>query len=349
LSAGITGLILGWLKLFRPPIGILTLLLLVASPAALAGQSSSSGPLRLSKDNRIEIVRSFTGGMVYARTLFPLGRIGLTLKDGKVTPSGSELEHMLGVSGAAARPGDPVSITNITIRDDHIHFEINGGPIRDPKWYDKLTISGPNGTVPMPKPKSPGDIRGSFVDLYFDKEVHELTGPQLRALLSPVFDFQAKSSFEAYIETIPPKVRDAIKDHNVLVGMNREMLLYAKGLPNRKLRENEGDTEHEDWIYGEPPHDVEFVRLVGDEVVRVEIMKVNGERVVRTEKEVDAHAINNGRNSNQDVKGTDTTPPSPSPEKSTCTSTPDGTPGAPPDSVPRNSPTPSSGCTPKQR
>jgi len=31
---------------------------------------------------------------------------------------------------------------------------------------------------------------------------------------------------------------------------------------------------------------VDFVRIVGDEVVRVETMKVGGEKVVRTEKEV---------------------------------------------------------------
>ena len=33
-----------------------------------------------------------------------------------------------------------------------------------------------------------------------------------------------------------------------------------------------------------------FVRLVGDEVVRVEVMKVSGEKIVRTEKEVDLEA-----------------------------------------------------------
>ena len=345
MSAGITGLPLVLSKFSHSSIGILTLLLLVTSPAAWAGQNSSSGALHLSKENRVEIVRSFTGDMVYARTTFPLGRTGLTLKDGKVSPSGSELEHMLGVSGAAARPGDPLLITNITIRDDHIHFEINGGPVRDARWYEKLTISGANGTVPMPKPKS-GDVRGSFVDLYFDKDVRELTGPQLRELLNPVFDFQAKSSLEAYIDTVPPKVRDAIQDHHVLVGMNREMLLYAKGIPNRKLREDDSGTEHEDWIYGEPPHEVEFVRLVGDEVVRVEIMKVNGERIVRTEREIDAHAINSRRNSNQGVRGTDAVPTGPPPDKDPCKSAPDGIPGAP-NSSPSNSPTPSSGCTPK--
>ena len=34
------------------------------------------------------------------------------------------------------------------------------------------------------------------------------------------------------------------------------------------------------------PADVNFVRFVGDEVVRVETMKVDGEKIVRTQKEV---------------------------------------------------------------
>jgi hypothetical protein len=52
------------------------------------------------------------------------------------------------------------------------------------------------------------------------------------------------------------------------------------------VREREGDTDYEEWIYGEPPQDVDFVRIVGDEVVRVETMKVGGEKIVRTEKEI---------------------------------------------------------------
>src|SRR5436309_12730960 len=68
--------------------------------------------------------------------------------------------------------------------------------------------------------------------------------------------------------------------------MNREMVTTSKGRPPKKTREKDGETEYEEWIYGEPPHDVDFVRFVGDEVVRVETMKVGGEKVVRTEKEV---------------------------------------------------------------
>jgi hypothetical protein len=113
-----------------------------------------------------------------------------------------------------------------------------------------------------------------------------LNPQQLKDLLRPVFDFNAKSAVEAYLETVPPQVKDAIKNHRVLVGMNREMVIYAKGRPPKKVREKDGETDYEEWIYGEPPQDVDFVRLVGDEVVRVESINVSGEKIIRTEKEV---------------------------------------------------------------
>ena len=85
---------------------------------------------------------------------------------------------------------------------------------------------------------------------------------------------------------MPPKAKEAIQAHHVLVGMNTEMVVHAVGKPPRKVREKDGDTEYEEWIYGQSPQDVDFVRIVGDEVVRVETMKVGGEKIVRTEKEV---------------------------------------------------------------
>ncbi len=57
-----------------------------------------------------------------------------------------------------------------------------------------------------------------------------------------------------------------------------------------KCASTEGEIEYEEWIYGAPPEDVDFVRFVGDEVVRVETMKVDGQKIVRTEKEVDLGA-----------------------------------------------------------
>ena len=105
-----------------------------------------------------------------------------------------------------------------------------------------------------------------------------------------MLDFNARNKEQAYLDTVPPKVKEAIQAHHVLVGMNQEMVLHAKGKPPKKVRERDGDTEYEEWIYGEPPADVDFVRFVGDEVVRVETMKVGGEKIVRTRKGSDAGA-----------------------------------------------------------
>ena len=267
-------------------------ILLVFSSLALAGDTP---PPRISKETRQEIVHAFTEELVYIRANFPMGKTGLKLKNGTVTPTGPELQSLMALWGPAAKPGDRARISNVMIKEDHIRFEINGGPIKRQKWYQHIEIAGPNAGGPIAPSDSSANARGSFVDLYFDKYVPEMTGPELKKLLYPVFDFDSKSALNAYLETVPPKVKEAIKNHHVLVGMNREMVIYAKGRPPKKVREHEGgvegevqnDVEYEEWIYGTPPEDVDFVRFVGDEVVRVETMKVDGQKIVRVEKEVD--------------------------------------------------------------
>ena len=57
------------------------------------------------------------------------------------------------------------------------------------------------------------------------------TGDQVRALLAPVIDFKALTPAEAYEKTLPPKVQEAIKDHKILVGMDKEMVTYRQGPP----------------------------------------------------------------------------------------------------------------------
>ena len=218
-----------------------------------------------------------------------MGRTGLKLKDGTISPSGPELQQLISLWGPAAKAGDRARISNVLIKDNYIRFEINGGPVKKQKWYQRIQIEGAS-SVPVSPTDSSANARGSFVDLCFDKYVPDLTGPELKELLRPVFDFNAKSALEAYLESVPPQVKEAIKNHHVLVGMNREMVIYAKGRPPNKVRETANEVEYEEWIYGTPPQDVDFVRFVGDEVIRVETMKVNGEKVVRVEKEVDVKA-----------------------------------------------------------
>jgi hypothetical protein len=255
-------------------------------PAPLVPAPIPPNAPRMAKQTRYEIIRDFETQLVYARTAFPMGAKGLQLKQGVITPNGEELQQALNLWGPALKPGDPAHISFVQIKNDHIHFEINGGPVRRQKWYQRVQISGANGPLQTGPNEPQSNPHGSYLDLYFDKYVPEMTAAQLRDLLFPVLDFNARNKEQAYLDAVPPKVKEAIQAHHVLVGMNQEMVLHAKGKPPKKVRERTGETQYEEWIYGESPADVDFVRFVGDEVVRVETMKVNGEKIVRTEKEV---------------------------------------------------------------
>jgi hypothetical protein len=287
----------------------------------------------MSKQTRYEIIRDFETQVVYARATFPMGSRGLVLKNGTTTPSGQDLQQMLALWGPSIRPGDPAQISFVRIRDNYIHFDLNGGPIHRKKWYEHIEVSGTGGApVPVSQGQSTDNPHGSYLDLYFDKYVPELSVAQLRALLYPVLDFTARNKEQAYLDTVPPKVKEAILAHHVLVGMNTEMVLHAKGRPPKKVREKDGETEYEEWIYGEPPQDVDFVRIVGDEVVRVETMKVGGQKIVRTEKEI----ILDKPNKDTEAKTADQDRPANAPTLRR--------PGEAPEDVPK--PAPSDGASP---
>ncbi len=272
----------------RPVFAALILCLWLPLAAADDKQApQGQEPRPITQSARFDIIRAFNGELVYAHKPLPMGANGLTLKpDGTVVPDGKALDMVLANSGSAAMPGDRVRITDVIIKDKSIILEVNGGPKHKKKWYQRIEVGGMGGTTPV-APQPDEKAKGSFVALAFDKYVPQITPDELKQRLANVFDFSAKSSLEAYVETIPPKAKAAIKNHQVLVGMNREMVLYSIGKPPKKIRERDGTTEYEEWIYGEPPQEVKFIRFVGDEVTRVETMTVDGQKVVRTEKEID--------------------------------------------------------------
>jgi hypothetical protein len=257
---------------------------LAASSFLYAGNSPE--PAHMSKQTRMDLIRAFNAELVYIRTPFPMGKKGLSVKNGVVSPGEQELHQMIAMWGPSVKPGDRARISEIEIKGDKIHFEINGGPVKRQKWYQHISVGAGGNDVPIAAGNPQDNPRGSYVDLIFDKYVPDLNPQQLKNLLAPVFDFDSKSALQAYLETVPPNVKAAVEAHRVLVGMNREMVIYSKGRAGQKTREKDGEIEYEEWIYGQPPQDVDFVRLVGDEVIRVETMKVTGEKIIKTEKEV---------------------------------------------------------------
>jgi len=263
------------------------------SPAPPPTSPAPASSDKMTPQTRIQVIRSLQAERVFARVLFPQGEKGLKLKDGKISPNETAIAQQIAEFGAAVKPGDRCVITDIKIKDKEIVLEINGGTKKRQKWYQHIEISGAGASTPIPGGPSPQslDAHGSSVTLEFDKYVPEISGDQVRAMLNPVFDFKALTGTEAFQKTLPPKLQAAIRDHEVLVGMDKDMVMYSKGRPQQRIRDKDSQgQEYEEWIYGKPPEQVEFVRFKGNEVARLEIMTVDGKKTVRTEREVDLPA-----------------------------------------------------------
>ena len=244
---------------------------------------------KMTPQTRLAVMRDLTAERVFVRTILPRGTQGLQIKNGKLTPDGHEVEKLVATNGFAAKPGDRVIITDVIVKEKSIVFQINGGSKKKDKWYQHMSVGmGGNTSVTPGGAQKSLEATGSSVTLEFDKYVPEMTGNQVRDLLTPIFDFKALTEAEAYQKALPPKVQEAIKNHQVLVGMDREMVIYAKGRPPKKIRDKD-DTgvDYEEWIYGTPPEEVDFVRFSGPFVSRLEIMTVDGEKIVRTQREVE--------------------------------------------------------------
>jgi hypothetical protein len=273
----------------RPCFSLLATAVLLLQLPVFAGDTKSPGPSdRMTPQTRTAVIRDLTAERVFVRRTLPLDPRGLVIKDGKITPTERQVEQLVLEKGFAANAGDRVIITNVTIKEKEIVLEINGGPKKKEKWYQHVSVGMGGGTTPVGGAPKSLEATGSVVTLEFDKYVPELTGNQVRAMLAPVFDFKALTQAEAYEKTLPPKVQEAIKDHKVLVGMDRDMVIYAMGRPPQKIRDkDEKGNDYEEWIYGTPPQEVQFVRFEGPVVTRLEIMTVDGEKIVRTQREVD--------------------------------------------------------------
>jgi hypothetical protein len=242
----------------------------------------------LNDGTKMQLIRIMDAEFAHVRKYFPVGDKSMVIGiDGSVKPGDAQLYRMAQSYGAAARIGDRVQITNIAFHEKSIYLEINGGPKKKTKWYQHIQISGMGGSTGGVDPNQ-AQPTGAALTLEFKKHVPEMTGPELKELLMPVLDFSVKTAAEVFVDTLPPKIREAVKRHEVLVGMNHDMVVMAKDRPPQKVREKDDKgKEYEEWIYGAPPQDVVFVRFNGDEVIQVKTAKVGGQIIVKTEKEVD--------------------------------------------------------------
>jgi hypothetical protein len=225
---------------------------------------------QMTERGRRELIRNLEAEQGFAHRALPMGA-GLTLHaNGPLSPGPAEYKKMIYEKGESAAPGDRVAVTSLEIKGDRILIDLNGGPYLKHRFLRHVSF---NDNAPA---SDLGErATGSRIILVFAGPVPEVSAPEVKALLEPVIDFGVKSTEQAYADTLPPTLKEAIAAHDVLVGMNHRMVLAAMGAPENKLRDQpSGDPNggrYEEWIYGHVPQTVRFVRFVGDRVTLVEI------------------------------------------------------------------------------
>jgi hypothetical protein len=226
---------------------------------------------KLTERGRRELIRNLEAEQGFAHRALPMGA-GLTLQaNGQIKPGPAEYRKMIYEKGQSAAPGDRVVVTSLEIKGDRIVLDFNGGPYAKHRFLRHIQLND--------APVTSGDLgevaTGSRITLVFEGGIPEVSGPEIKALLEPLIDFGVKSSEQAYADTLPSALKEAIAAHEVLVGMNHRMVLAALGAPENKMREqlssDPNGGRYEEWIYGHVPQTIRFVRFVGDRVTLVEI------------------------------------------------------------------------------
>jgi hypothetical protein len=275
----------------------------VGEKSATADISTDFHPTRvelpttpITERGRRELIRDLEAEQGFAHRPLPLGDSLVLMANGNMIPGGDAYKQLLYKKGTAAGPGDRVAITTVTLKGDRIVFDINGGPYLKHRFLRHIQLNDSNVVADDGE-----QVTGCRIALVFEGGIPEISAPEVKALLDPIIDFGVKTSGEAYADSLPPFLKNAIAQHDVLVGMDRKMVLAAMGAPLSKVRELEpgsADKHYEEWIFGQVPQTVRFVRFVGDRVVQVRVAALGQPIAVHNQDEmhgyldpVDIHEI----------------------------------------------------------
>ena len=236
-------------------------LLLLINPAFAAD--------KLSFDERMEIERGLTAEFATAKVAVPHSKKALPINsDGSYDKA--VWDEALRQNGPAARLGDELQITKVVIEAKKILLEVNGGT-KSGHWLDHVQIGMGGNTNPVSRNQNGQPVNGSHLVLLFPDGVPSIKSAEIRQMLAPILDFDKHSATEQYVDKLPEPIKKAIKDQQAIEGMDHDQVLLALGKPHNKSREsNPAGDEIEDWIYGEPPGKVTFVRFSEGKVIKVQ-------------------------------------------------------------------------------
>jgi hypothetical protein len=221
---------------------------------------------KLGFDDRVEIVRGLMAEYATLKAYLPQSKKPLDFEStGKYDPKAwEEIGKKL---GPAARTGDLIQITKVTLEHDRILLDINGGIKSGRKWYDHVQVGMGGADGPIGQSGTP--TAGTYIAIQFHKPLPAMKAADVKKMLAPIMDFEKHSATEIYTEQLAPEVQLAIKEKRATEGMDRDQVLLALGKPVTKTRETKDGLEIEDWIYGKPPGRITFVTFNGNKVIKV--------------------------------------------------------------------------------
>lgn len=221
---------------------------------------------KLTPEQRVEIIRGMTAEDATAKNPLPRSRKPLLFSiDGQFDKK--EWAALGREYGPAARAGDMVRITKVSIEQDRLILEINGGFKGGRRWYEGVEVGMGTSTRRVAGgSNAPG---GTVIALLFHKPLPPLKAAEIKKLLAPLLDFEKRTATESVLESLPPEIKQAVIEKRAVEGMDRDQVLMALGKPVRKVREVKDGVEMEDWVYGRPPGKIVFVTFDGNKAVRV--------------------------------------------------------------------------------
>ena len=147
---------------------------------------------KLTWQDRVEIDRGLVFEYANVKVLLPHSRKPLEFNaDG--TWDKAAWAAVAAHAGPAAREGDVVQITKVTIESDRLLLDINGGYAGGHHWYNNGQIgAGPSSTPTMtPIAKGDSDAKsGTTLVLLFHKPLEPIKASEVKKMLAAVLDFE---------------------------------------------------------------------------------------------------------------------------------------------------------------
>jgi hypothetical protein len=231
--------------------------------------TAARAQLKLTDDDKVDILRGVLSEYATVKVLLPRSKKPLPFQSDGVW--NKEIwDQSAREFGAAARVGDLVQITHLDIEDTKIVLEINNGMKARGNWKNHVQIGVGPTMSPINQQQNSNAPAGTSIVLLFGVPIPSLQAADIKKILAPVLDFNQQSAADNYFDKLPEPIQNAIKAHQVIIGMDRDQVLLSIGKPRHKERNVTNDgTETEDWIYGDPPGKITFVAFVGSKVTAI--------------------------------------------------------------------------------